>query len=761
MATNQDNSQDLELKQSRLTAYALGQLDDQQRRQVELELQDDENSRRMVEEVQMLSQVLADASKQDNLPPASTDLREAIMRRLDTDRKVEPGKGPQSVPSAGSRPWLALVVAICLVVVAVPVGWMMSRQNVDDESVASKSSEKRNASSSGDYAKADWREGGGSGGGEEQYIFTESKPADSGDGATATYTYGQNANEAARPPVNYQPSSAKRLGPGVPTPDVAPAVTGLPNNSTAPTTSPGYDGRAPASKFNKDSEFRVTGGGIAEGADFSDIRKSGEGEYPGSEQYDQITENRFLPVNEQHAVSTFSIDVDTASYANVRRFLTRNMLPPPNAVRIEEMVNYFSYDYPQPQGEIPFSVNMEVAECPWKPSNRLLRIGLKGLEVDRDERPASNLVFLLDTSGSMRSRDKLPLLQQAMKMLVRELHENDLITIVTYAGNAGLRLDATPGDQQDKIIEAIDSLSAGGSTHGSAGIMLAYQKAVENFIDEGTNRVILATDGDLNVGITRDDALVNLIKEKAASGVFLTVLGFGTGNLKDSKMEKLADNGNGVYAYIDGQREARKVLVDQISASLVTIAKDVKIQIEFNPAEVQSYRLIGYENRLLAREDFDDDTKDAGEIGAGHTVTALYELVPAGADVKEERGGGKLKYQKTEAPDPKKPEDLTDAATSGEMLTLWLRYKQPDGDKSRRLEFTLKDGGQKFNRASQDYQFAAAVASFGMMLRGSEHQGSMSYSAIEEIASSAVGKDPKGYRMEFVDLVRKASQLQR
>ena len=312
----------------------------------------------------------------------------------------------------------------------------------------------------------------------------------------------------------------------------------------------------------------------------------------------------------------------------MRRFLTQGQLPPKDAVRVEELLNYFSYDYPQPQENDPFSVNMEVAECPWRPENRLLRVGLKGREVPREKRAASNLVFLVDVSGSMQPENKLPLIKTALKMLVKELTEDDRVSIVTYAGDAGLRLPSTNGTEQSRILEVIESLSAGGSTHGSAGIALAYEQATSYFIRGGTNRVILLTDGDLNVGITSDDALVQLIQQKAKSGVFLTVLGVGDGNLKDSKMEKLADHGNGVYAYLDGVREARKVLVEQMSGSLITIAKDVKLQIEFNPAQVQAYRLIGYENRVLANRDFHDDSKDAGEIGAGHTVTALYELVP-------------------------------------------------------------------------------------------------------------------------------------
>ena len=424
-----------------------------------------------------------------------------------------------------------------------------------------------------------------------------------------------------------------------------------------------------------------------------------------NEQYDSIQENGFVTVSPETALSTFSIDVDTASYANVRRFLNRNTLPPPDAVRIEELVNYFQYDYPQPRGRHPFVTDMEVAECPWKTDHLLLRIGLKGREVDTGERPSSNLVFLLDVSGSMQSSDKLPLLKRAMKMLVQQLTENDRVTIVTYAGEAGLRLDTTTGDRHAEIDSVIESLTAGGSTNGSAGIELAYEKAAQSFIEGGTNRVILATDGDLNVGISDDQQLVQLIKEKAHSGVFLTVLGFGTGNLKDSKLEKLADHGNGIYGYVDSLREARKVLVEQMAGSLVTIAKDVKIQVEFNPAEVRSYRLIGYENRIIAARDFHDDTKDAGEIGAGHTVTALYELEPTDrrwtANSRQPFGQQtRLKYQQTAEPEVAAGE-LTDAARSGELLTLSLRYKQPEGNESSLIEVPLKGKPQSFEAAER------------------------------------------------------------
>ncbi|MCZ6484441.1 MAG: VWA domain-containing protein, partial [Acidobacteria bacterium] len=394
-----------------------------------------------------------------------------------------------------------------------------------------------------------------------------------------------------------------------------------------------------------------------------------------TEAYDRIVDNRFLEVS-QNPLSTFSIDVDTASYANVRRFLLGGTLPPKDAVRIEEMLNYFSYDYPVPSGQEPFSATVEVAHAPLESEHRLVLIGLKGKEIELEKRPPSNLVFLLDVSGSMQPSNKLPLLKKAMRLLVERLSQNDRVAIVVYAGASGLVLPSTSCDQKEKVLAALDNLEAGGSTNGGSGIRLAYQTAVSSFIPGGINRVILATDGDFNVGTTNQGDLTRLIEENAKSGVFLSVLGFGMGNYQDSTLEKLADMGNGNYAYIDDINEARKVLVDQINSTLVTIAKDVKIQIEFNPVQVSAYRLIGYENRLLSKEDFNDDTKDAGEIGAGHTVTALYEIVPAGKGIQIP-GVDPLRYQR--------PIETTQVAESGELLTLKLRYKQPDGQTSQLL----------------------------------------------------------------------------
>ncbi len=468
-----------------------------------------------------------------------------------------------------------------------------------------------------------------------------------------------------------------------------------------------------------------------------------------SERYNPISHNDYALVTDS-PLSTFSIDVDTASYANVRRFLEHHTLPPASAVRIEELVNYFDYGYAPPSGEVPFATHVEIASCPWNPEHRLARIGIKGRVIEAGALPPSNLVFLLDVSGSMASQDKLPLVQRAIQLLVGELDERDRVAIVVYAGSSGLVLPSTSADDRATILRALDRLQAGGSTAGGAGIELAYQTAVANFIEGGTNRVILATDGDFNVGISDQGALIRLIEQRARTGVFLTVLGFGTGNLQDATMEQLADHGNGNYAYIDDLDEARKVLVTQRGGTTTTIAKDVKIQVEFNPLQVHAYRLIGYENRAMAARDFDDDSKDAGEIGAGHTVTALYEVVPAGTDLAVP-GAPILKYQQ--------PTSTTQAAASGELMTVKLRYKQPDGDRSQLISFPVTDGGTEWSNASRDFRHAAAVTAFGMLLRDSPYKGSLTWGLVQELAREGQARDPHGYRAEFATLVRRAREL--
>ena len=472
------------------------------------------------------------------------------------------------------------------------------------------------------------------------------------------------------------------------------------------------------------------------------------GEDWNTESYDRIEDNAFRSVR-AHPLSTFSIDVDRASYSNIRRFIRDGALPPKDAVRIEEMVNYFPYRAVEPDGDGPFAVATEVIAAPWQPQHRLARITLHGQRVDMRDLPPNNLVFLIDVSGSMMPANKLPLLKQALRLLVNELRPQDRVALVVYAGSAGLVLESTPGSQKSTILDAIEALEAGGSTAGGAGIRLAYDVARANHIRTGNNRVILATDGDFNVGVSSNAEMVRLIEEKRAQGTFLTVLGFGTGNLKDSRLEQLADHGNGNYAYVDDLTEARKVLVTELGGTLLTIAKDVKLQVEFNPEHVRAYRLIGYENRLLAAEDFDDDGKDAGELGAGHTVTALYELVPAGVEgTVEVREPAGLRYQAGTEP--------VRARSGAELGYVKLRYKPPTSDTSRLLEVALRPA---VRRASEDTRFAAAVAAFGMVLRDSEHRGSASFAAVLELARGALGYDPDGYRAEFVRIVEAARKL--
>jgi Ca-activated chloride channel family protein len=470
-----------------------------------------------------------------------------------------------------------------------------------------------------------------------------------------------------------------------------------------------------------------------------------------TESYASTSENAFK-LAAQDPLSTFSIDVDTASYSNARRFLQNGQLPPPDAVRIEEFVNYFRYAYPEPQGDAPFSNQATVASCPWAQAHKLVQIGLRARAIERAERPKSNLVFLIDVSGSMAHPLKLPLLVRSMRLLVDELDERDRVAIVVYAGASGLVLPSTECSWKSVIVGALDALQAGGSTNGGAGIELAYKIAAENFITDGQNRVVLCTDGDFNVGVTSEGDLVRLVEEKRKSGVFLSVLGFGEGNLKDSTMELLADKGNGNYAYVDSLAEARKVLVAEMGGTLFTVAKDVKLQVEFNPARVRAWRLIGYENRVLAHQDFNDDKKDAGDIGAGHTVTALYEVVPVGVPF-ELPGVDPLRYQETTR--------TTSAAASDELVTLKLRYKTPEGDTSRLISTPVADSDLGWQDAGADFQFAAAVVGFGMLLQKSPNAGSLTLADVLNLAAPGLEQDAAGLRREFVELVRRSQALSR
>ena len=468
-----------------------------------------------------------------------------------------------------------------------------------------------------------------------------------------------------------------------------------------------------------------------------------------TESYDSTGDNPFIAVAVDPR-ATFSVDVDTASYANMRRFVMQGQRPPKDSVRIEELINYFTYDYPPPASQHPIAVLTEIGSAPWQPDHRLVRVAIKAKSVDMSNRPTSNLVFLIDVSGSMDEPAKLPLLKSSIKLLIDNLGARDRIAVVVYAGSEGLVLPSTTGDQKATLYSAIESLFPGGSTNGAAGIQLAYDIAAANFINGGINRVVLATDGDFNVGVTSEGELVRLIEDRAKSGVFLSVLGFGMGNLKDSTLEKLADKGNGNYAYIDTLNEARKVLVREMGGTLVTVAKDVKIQVEFNPNQVRGYRLIGYENRVLRHEDFNNDERDAGEMGSGHTVTALFEVVPAGVEFPF-AAVDPLKYQRGST--------LESGIRADEMLNLKVRYKEPSGDASHLMESPVIDRGMAFQDGTADFRFAAAVASFGMILRDSPYKGHSTLDAVLDIAEASRGSDDGGYRDQFIQLVTRTRAL--
>jgi Ca-activated chloride channel family protein len=491
-------------------------------------------------------------------------------------------------------------------------------------------------------------------------------------------------------------------------------------------------------------------GGVSAAGRLSGITAGDGGETSGAERYGAAPEAGFVATTTQ-PLSTFSIDVDTASYANVRRFVEGGDLPPADAVRTEELVNYFPYAYPAPSGPQPFAASFEVADCPWAEGHRLVRVALASRAVPSSERPPCNLVFLVDVSGSMSDPKKLPLVRASLRMLVDALEPRDRVAIVAYAGAAGLVLPSTTCDRKPEIREAIDGMSAGGSTAGGAGIELAYKVAAEGFLKGGVNRVVLATDGDFNVGITDRTELVRLVEEKARTGVFLTCLGFGMGNLKDDTLESLADKGNGAYGYVDSEAEARKLLVDEVGATLVVVAKDVKLQVEFDPTAVAAWRLLGYDNRVLAAQDFADDAKDAGEIGAGHAVTAFYELVPPGVAVP---GGAvaPLRYQAPATPSAE--------AGRGELLTLRIRHKEPDGDRSTEQVLPLLDPGRRaFASASDDFRFATAVVAFALHLRASPHRGTATLADVRTWADGARGADALGYRKAFAELAAKVATL--
>jgi Ca-activated chloride channel homolog len=520
-------------------------------------------------------------------------------------------------------------------------------------------------------------------------------------------------------------------------------------NSLLPETAR-VDDTAPI-RADKAREYEAKSLGVAIAAPYAGMSYDSQNTFKrynnefNTEGYAPVNENGFRNVK-SNPLSTFSIDVDNASYSNIRRFINMGQMPPADAVRIEEMINYFKYDYPEPKGEHPFSVYTEMAVCPWNTNHHLLHVGLKGKSIDKSSLPPSNIVFLIDVSGSMSDQNKLPLLKSAFGLLVNELRAQDRVAIVVYAGAAGLVLESTPGNRIETIMAAIDNLEAGGSTAGGAGLKLAYAEAQKNFIKGGNNRIILATDGDFNVGESSNGGMERLVEEKRGQGVFITVLGFGMGNVKDDKMEIIADKGNGNYSYIDNLQEARKVLVREFGGTLFTIAKDVKFQIEFNPAKIQAYRLIGYENRILNDEDFNDDNKDAGEMGAGHNVTALYELIPSGSDERIP-SVDPLKYQSNEE------KIAPDRTNSQEFLTIKLRYKKPDGNTSILLDKPVKGYVRDIDEASDNLRFAAAVSEFGMLLRNSEFRGTSSLLSASELARSARGEDEDGYKSEMIRLI--------
>jgi Ca-activated chloride channel homolog len=500
---------------------------------------------------------------------------------------------------------------------------------------------------------------------------------------------------------------------------------------------------APAPVILPDSTERFNGTDKERLLDLQEVEKDFN-----TEEYARIYENQFLSAI-TNPLSTFSIDVDTASYSNVRRQILYGNMPYPDSVRIEELINYFTYDYPEPENNAPFSFNTEISECPWNTEHRLFHIGLQAKKVSFENLPPNNLVFLIDVSGSMEDENKLPLLKGAFELLINELRSVDRISIVVYAGAAGLVLPPTTCNNKETILTALNNLNAGGSTAGGEGLILAYDTALKYYNPLGNNRIILATDGDFNVGPSSDSEMTRLIEDKRNQGIFITVLGFGMGNYKDTKMESIADHGNGNYAYIDSLKEAKKVLVSEMGGTLLTIAKDVKIQIEFNPALVESYRLIGYENRMLAKEDFDDDTKDAGELGAGHTVTALYEIIPVNESAITD--DHELRYQQTE---------ITENAYSlDELLLIKFRYKKPDSDISTLIEIPVKDSSVPLMSTSNNFRFSAAVAEWGLLLRGSEFKADATYNQVIELAESSTGSDLDGYRKEFIDLVTASKQL--
>jgi Ca-activated chloride channel family protein len=721
------------VREEELTAYVMNELDRSAKERVEAALAKDPALRAEAEAIRALCGSLWETLKAEPMPAVDLTRRRAMKEQM--------GKTGQAAPAAKKKPRSgSLVVGFMSLAAAAMVGLLvyprLAKKGGDGSLIPGLVGDK----------------GSRKAGDAEEVRFVAAEPEK--DAAPATEQKKEDARSQA---VLSQSPKDKTIAAAKPVPGPSQPATPMPlkrdvaKNGLSLADSVSSGGvrakvAAPSGAMlsGTSAQFGSGAGGMGRLAERRGGMTMDEGEdgiEHNTEAYDLIRDNPFKsPVDDP--LSTFSSDVDTASYANVRRFLDQGQLPPKDAVRIEELVNYFPYAYAAPKDDRPFAVDVEVAQAPWAKDHRLVRIGIKGEEIEWGKRPASNLVFLLDVSGSMEAANKLPLVRESLKLLV------------DYAGASGLVLPSTSAAEKQDIVDALDKLHAGGSTNGGAGIELAYKTAEENFIKDGINRVMIATDGDFNVGTTGEGDLVRLIERKAKSGVFLSVLGYGMGNIKDSTLEKLADKGNGHYAYIDSETEAKKVLVEQAGGTMQTIAKDVKLQVEFNPAEVNAYRLIGYENRVLAHQDFNDDKKDAGDIGAGHTVTALYEVVPKGVAFKVQ-GVDPLKYQKPQAGAGK--------ASGGELMTVKLRYKEPKASKSSLVEYAVKDKGRSLESASDDFRFAAAVAEFGMLLRDSEHKGKASWADVTELASTSLGggkdEDKGGYRQEFVELVRKAQRL--
>lgn len=735
----------------RLTAYALGELDDAERVEIEVLLKDNEVARREVETMRRAATTLADELRSEPCPQLTPEQLAKIEQRF----------APSEKEAAPFPWWRALGWATALGAAAMVAALFLPALN------QSRAMPRRLTLNTP---------------GAQQTVLRETQPPMLAPDRTQV--------DAQKKEVEFAPSDSRvtsEQAPSLGEADESQVAATLPpvekksivasSGAPRPTSAGGRYYRLatpPAAPVDSDTTATGSAGRLAfdnRHADWDESAGRGRVElqrggrppeeitvYRGTQQrwapsgtfdtesYPRLAENPFVQVT-QNPLSTFGLDVDTASYANIRRFLNQGSLPPRDAVRIEEMLNYFSYDYPAPKRNEPFSLYVEMAACPWNPAHRLALVGLKAKDIAPHKAQPMNLVFLIDVSGSMQPENKLPLIKQGLRLLVEQLTARDHVAIVVYADNSRVVLPATRGDDHETILAAIESLEAGGSTNGGEGIQSAYREASRNFIEGGVNRVILCTDGDFNVGITDQSALVRLIQQQAKSGVFLSVLGFGMGNLKDSTMQKLADKGNGNYAYVDDLDEAQKVLVEQMRSTLVTVAKDAKLQIEFNSALVQSYRLIGYEKRMLREQDFNNDRKDAGEVGAGHTTTALYEIIPAD-EVPAAPGVDPLRYQ----PSPR-------AASNEELMTVKLRYKEPEGSTSKLLKASVKDTHTSWRGTSSDFRFAASVAAFGMTLRDSPYKGNADYNLALELAHDARGHDDNGYRSEFINIVEKARSL--